>query len=119
MKVFGIGRLVKEADIRRNKDNLAIVNFTLAWNIGDKGYFVRCVALGKTGEAVVNYVRKGDRIYINNGELQEVRFTTESGEEKQYHEILINSFQFIENRTTTPQKETVKEEVEEDTDLPF
>lgn len=120
MKVLGIGRLVKDAELRRNTEGLAIVTFTIAWNVGEKGHFVRCVALGKTGEAIVNYTKKGDRIFINNGELQQVAYTTDQGEEVRFHEILINSFQFVESKEeTTPQKETEKVEEITKEDLPF
>ena len=121
MKVYGIGRLTRDAELSRNVAALAIVTFTLAWNTGkENSHFVRCVALGKTGEAIANYTKKGDRIFINNGELQEVRFTNDKGEEVRYHEVLINSFQFIEPKDDDPQVEAVEKVVEvTDDDLPF
>ncbi|BBW99035.1 single-stranded DNA-binding protein [Geobacillus subterraneus] len=65
-KVFLIGRLVKEADLRYTKNGKAVAVFTIAVNRNkEQTDFIRITAFNKTAENVANYLQKGSLVAID------------------------------------------------------
>lgn len=119
MKVYGIGRLVRDSEQRVTTGGLEVANFTLAWNKGESAYFMRCVALGNTAKAINRYTKKGDRLFIS-GYLQIRNWEKDNGEKVKITEILVNEFEFIEPKDQeTEQAETETAPTENEDDLPF
>jgi single-strand DNA-binding protein len=64
-KVFLIGRLVREADLRYTKNGKAVAVFTIAVNRNkEQTDFIRITAFGKTAENTANYTSKGSLVAV-------------------------------------------------------
>ena len=64
-KVFLIGRMVKEADLRYTKNGKAVAVFTIAVNRNkEQADFIRITAFGKTAENTANYTSKGSLVAV-------------------------------------------------------
>jgi single-strand DNA-binding protein len=72
MNVFlGIGRLVREPEMKELKGGKTITNFSVAISRTfnkDQTDFINCTAWGKTGEYIAKYGKKGSQVSIQ-GEL--------------------------------------------------
>jgi single-strand DNA-binding protein len=65
-KVFLIGRLVKEADLRYTKNGKAVAVFTIAVNRNkEQADFIRITAFNRTAENVANYLQKGSLVAVD------------------------------------------------------
>ena len=68
----GIGRLVRDPEVRFTQSNKQVVSFTIAVNKkfkNDEADFIPVVAWEKTAEFIAKYFRKGQQIAIE-GRLQ-------------------------------------------------
>lgn len=64
-KVFLIGRLTKEAELRYTAQGKAVATFTLAVNRNkEQTDFIRITAFGKTAENTANYTTKGSLVAV-------------------------------------------------------
>ena len=72
-KIILIGRLTKDPDLRfAAGSGTAVTRFTVAVNRQmkrDEADFINCIAFGKTGETIAQYLTKGRQIAIN-GNIQ-------------------------------------------------
>ncbi len=59
--------------------------------------FINCVAFGKTAENINKYFSKGNRIAVS-GRLQIDSYTDNNGNKKSASNIIIDSFEFLENK---------------------
>ena len=95
-KVFLIGRLVRNPDIRFSSNkNLAISRFTLAVDRGfksDSTDFISCVAFGKSADFVGKYLVKGTKIALT-GKIHTSSYA--SGGAKHYNtDVIADSIEF-------------------------
>jgi len=124
----GIGRLTKDADIRNTQTGSTVVNFSIAVGYtyvkdGEKKdipSFFNCIAWGKTGEAIAQYVKKGHRIGIE-GRLQQRTWEDQSGNKRSTVEIIVERFYFLQPKSTSdaPPASEVPPPAESDGDNPF
>lgn len=64
-KVFLIGRLTKEAELKYTAQGKAVATFTLAVNRNkEQTDFIRITAFGKTAENTANYTQKGSLVAV-------------------------------------------------------
>ncbi len=99
MKVYGVGRLVKELDIIYSENGICVAKFTLAENIYNyktkdkEAQFYNLVAFGKLAERLGNLdLRKGEKLHIE-GNLQIKDYINKDGEKRKYTQIVLNSFE--------------------------
>ncbi|MGL4654997.1 MAG: single-stranded DNA-binding protein [Sarcina sp.] len=96
-KVILIGRLTKDPDLRfAAGSGKAVTRFTMAVNRPmkrDEADFINCIAFGKTGETIAQYLTKGRQLAITGnirtGSYEkdgQVRYTTD---------VIVDSFEFI------------------------
>lgn len=64
--------------------------------------WMRCKAFGNMAETISTYFSKGDRIYIE-GELSVNNWESKSGEKHTSVEIIVNSFEFIDGKSSANQ----------------
>ena len=103
-KVILIARLTRDVEIKQTPSGTSVANFSVAsgrkFKSGDdmkeETSFFDCVAWGKTGEIIAQYVKKGDRIGLE-GRLLQRRWETE-GKKGQKVEIVIENFQFLNDK---------------------
>jgi len=102
-----MGNLCAEPDVRYMPDGKAVVSFTLACNERwkDKATgeskehceFIRCACFGKRGEAIGQYVSKGQQLYIEG--KQRTRKYEKSGQDHYATEIVVDDFQFCGSKS--------------------
>jgi single-strand DNA-binding protein len=102
-KVFLLGRLGKDPEIKASAGGMTIASFTLAtsdrqkdaqgaWQ--DKTEWHNLVAFGRTAEIVRDYCKKGKELFVE-GKIQTRSWDDkESGQKKYRTEILVNDISF-------------------------
>lgn len=103
-KIFLLGRLVRDPEVRYTQTGKVVAQFTLAVNrpfTNPEGQreadFINCVIWGKSAEALGNHVTKGQRILVE-GRLQIRDYDAKDGSKRWITEIICNNFEFIENK---------------------
>ncbi len=109
-KVVLIGRLTKDPELKYTQNGSAVSNFSIANNrsytvAGEKKEmtsFFNCIAWGKSGEVIVQYCKKGQRIAIE-GRLQQRSWEDQSGGKRSVVEIVVENFQFLTAKGQAPE----------------
>lgn len=106
-----IGNLGRDPEIRSAQSGTSVANFSLAVDCGygekKTTEWVRCVAFGKTADAVGKYLHKGSRCYVN-GEMR-TRSWEKDGEKKYLTEIIVNTVKFLDRKENSGGGETEPE----------
>ena len=105
-KVFLIGRVGRDPEIKTLSSGATIATFSLAtsekWTDKETGEknekteWHRCTAWRKLAEIISQYVAKGSLIYVE-GKLQ-TRSWEKDGEKRYATEILVNNMQMLDSR---------------------
>ncbi len=106
-KVFLLGNLGKDPEIRTTPNGMTVATFSLATaerakdqtgNWVDKTEWHNLVAFQRTAEIIRDYVKKGSQVYIE-GKLQTRSWDDKiSGEKKYRTEILVNELTLLGGR---------------------
>lgn len=94
-KVILSGRLVKDPELRISSEK-AVVRFTIAVPRQfkkDEADFVNCVAFGKTGETINEYMKKGSGISLV-GNLRLGSYDAQDGTKRYTTDVLVENFEF-------------------------
>jgi single-strand DNA-binding protein len=106
-KVFLLGRLGKDPEMRATQGGMTIASFTLAtsdrqkdaqgtWQ--DKTEWHNLVAFQRTAEIVRDYCKKGSQIFVE-GKIQTRSWDDkESGQKKYRTEILVNELSLLDSK---------------------
>ncbi len=126
-RVFLIGNLTRDPELRYTPGGVAISSFTLAVStpIGkdDAGnqkkdvLYIDVVAFGRQAEVIAEYLKKGRPVFVE-GRLRYRTWEDASGNKRAKHEIILNSFQFLGPRKQEEVMEPVEVPTEEE-DIPF
>ncbi len=103
MNVYGSARLTKDPEIVVSKSKgTHICSGRLIWDQGfndnKKTVIIQYVSFGKTADAMNKFLVKGSKIFLNNAELSQNRWTDNKQVEHWDPEILIWAFEFAEPR---------------------
>ena len=103
-KVFLMGHLTRDPDLRFTPAGLGIATFGLAVNTlmgkDDDGnrkeetLFVDVVAFGKQAETITEYLKKGSPIFLE-GRLRLRSWEDANGVKHSKHEVVLSGFQFL------------------------
>ena len=104
-RIFMIGRLTKDPDLRYTQGGTSVASFSIANNRSytaqnekkEQVSYFNCAAWGKTGEVIAQYGKKGNRIGIE-GRLQQRSWQDQSGQKRNTTEIVVENFQFLESK---------------------
>lgn len=98
MNVFlGVGRLVKDPEIRRTSNGNAITNFTLAISESKENTdFIDCRAFKQNAENLANYKHKGDLIGVS-GKLKKDVWKDQSGATQSRTYVIANYIEYLAN----------------------
>jgi single-strand DNA-binding protein len=105
-KVFLIGNLTRDPELRYIPSGTAVANFGLATNRiyttqdgerKEEVCFVDIVTWAKTAENCANYLTKGSPIFIE-GYLQFRTWETDDGQKRSKHEVVARNVQFLGGR---------------------
>lgn len=101
----GVGRLVREPELRYTANGTAVTNFTLAVNRtfsnqnGEReADFINCQAWRKQAESIANYLRKGSLAGVE-GRIQTRSYEDNDGKRIYVTEVVCDSVQFLESRS--------------------
>jgi len=107
-KVFLLGNVGKDPEIRATAGGMTIASFTLATadrqkdqqgNWADKTEWHNLVAFQRTAEIVRDYVKKGTQLFIE-GKIQTRSWDDkESGQKKYRTEILVNELSLLGSKS--------------------
>ena len=113
-KVFIMGRLTRDPELRRTGSGIAVASFTLAvdrdFSPKDGGEretdFIDCVAWRQTGEFVSKYFTKG-RMAVVIGRLQINSFTDKDGNKRRNAEVVADMVYFGDSKRETAASEAL------------
>lgn len=101
-KVTLMGNLTRDPETRQTPNGQSVTNFALAVNRTWKGQdgqtqeqvsFIDCVAWGKTGEVIAQYMQKGRPILVS-GRLDQ-RSWEQDGQKRSKVEVIVEDFNFV------------------------
>jgi len=123
-KVILAGNLTRDPQLSYTPNQTAVVDFGLAINRKWKSQggeehqetcFVDCVAFGKTGENINQYLDKGDPLFVE-GELKFEQWTAQDGTKRSRHKINVRNFQFL---GSSDKSQSNKKKEDDQQDIPF
>lgn len=103
-KVFLIGRLTRDPELRYTQSGSAVANFGIAVNRGYTGKdgnrkeepcFINLVVWGKRAEICAEYLKKGSMIFVE-GHLNYRQWETSDKEKRSVLEVFVENFQFLD-----------------------
>ena len=99
---IGLGRMVRDPEVRYTQSGKAVAQFTIAINRPYKNTegnydadFINCVAWGKVGELIGNTVHKGQRLIVE-GAIQVRSYEGKDGVKRTVTEINVSNFEYVE-----------------------
>ena len=111
-KVFLIGRLVRDPELRYTGSNIPVATFSLAVNrpfTGQSGEretdFINIVVWRKQAENVKNYLNQGSQVAID-GRIQTRSYDDQSGNKRYITEVVADNVQFLDTKASREQRET-------------
>ncbi len=103
-KVFLVGRLTRDFDLRYGANNMAVARTSLAVDRpftgqgGERGAdFISIVAFGNRAETMKKYLVKGSQIAIS-GRIQTGSYDANDGRKVYTTDVIIDEFQFLDSR---------------------
>ena len=105
-KVFLIGRLTRDPELRYTGSNLPVATFSLAVNrnftnqSGEReADFINIVVWRKQAENVKNYLTQGSQVAID-GRLQTRTYDGEDGKKRYITEVIADNVQFLDTKAS-------------------
>ena len=106
-KVFLIGRLTKDPELRYTGSNKAVCQITVAVNRGfgnqngnTEADFINVVLWDKTAENVAKYMTKG-RLLLVEGRIQTRNYDNNEGKKVYVTEVVAQNVQFLDSRSAS------------------
>ena len=103
-KVFLIGRLTRDPELRYTGNNTAVASFTIAVNrtfTNQQGEreadFINVVVWRKQAENIKNYLTQGSQVAID-GRIQTRTYDGEDGKKRYITEVVADNVQFLDNK---------------------
>lgn len=102
-KVILMGNLTRDVEVRTTPSGQSVANFSLAVTRSWKGQdgqtqdqtsFINCVAWGKVGEIIAQYVQKGAPLLVS-GRLDQRSYEDKDGNKRQAVEVVVEDFNFV------------------------
>ncbi len=106
-KVILMGNLTRDPETRTTPNGQSVTSFTIAVSRSynnasgeriDSTSFIDCVAWGKPGEIIAQYVGKGRPLLVSGRLEQRSWEDKESGQKRSKIEVIVEDFNFIDSR---------------------
>lgn len=96
MSFFGstVGRLTRDSELKAVSDDRAVLCFGLATDRpgkNDDADFYTCELWCRPGDKRVDYLKKGDQVYVR-GRQENEKYTAKDGTEKMAQKIIVDSY---------------------------
>lgn len=143
-KVILMGNLTRDPETRTTPNGQTVTNFSLAVNRTWRGQdgqqqeavsYINCVAWGKPGEIIAQYLQKGRALLVSGRLDQRSWDDKESGQKRSTVEVVVEDFNFVDGgnsgdgesrpapSASSKSRDTVIEEVDDKpidlSDIPF
>lgn len=104
-KVFLIGRLTRDVELRTTTTGKAVAGFALAVDkaTGEGADFFECVAWEKTAELLQQYTGKGSKIHVE-GSLQQREYEAKDGTNRRVVEVVVRDVTFLDSKSDSQAK---------------
>ena len=106
-KVFLIGRLTRDPELRYTGSNTAVASFSLAVNRnftnanGEReADFINIVVWRRQAENVANYLDKGSQVSIE-GRIQTGSYTAQDGSKRYTTDVVADNVQFLDTKRSS------------------
>lgn len=110
-KVFLIGRLTRDPEIRYTSSNVAVTTFSIAVNRtfanqnGEReADFINIVVWRKQAENCKNYLNQGSQVAID-GRIQTRNYEDQNGQKRYVTEVVADNVQFLDTKAAREQRE--------------
>ena len=122
-KIFIMGRLTKDVELRSTANGISVATFTLAV---DRDYqngsekrtdFINCVAWRNSADFVNKYFHKGSMAIVE-GSLQSRQYENKEGNKVTVWEVVADAIRFGESKRETSAPAHL-EELDDEGDIPF
>lgn len=111
-KWAGLGRLVRDPEIRKGKtsksEEMLVARYTLAIDRRGKDAgadFISCVVFGKGAEFAEKYLKKGIKIAVT-GRIQTGDYTNKDGQKVYTTDVIIEEQEFAESKAASGTAQT-------------
>lgn len=110
-KVFLMGNLTRDPELKQTQSQISMCNFGLAVNRTysasdgskkDETCFVECTAFGKTAETISQYLTKGKPVYLE-GRLSFNQWTDDTGKKRNQLKVICEKFEFLPDGQKKPE----------------
>ena len=122
-KFIGVGRLVKDPEIRYSQSGTAVANFNIAISSGYGEHkqtdFIPVVAFKNLAEVIGNNLKKGGQVLVE-GRMQVRSYETQEGQKRRITEVIVQNIEFLgskKSNESTP--ESFGDEVFPEEEIPF
>lgn len=107
-----LGRLTKDAEVRRTQKGTAVAGFTIASDVGFGDYkktlFLDCSLWGKRAESkLVDYLNKGTQVFVS-GNLEPDDWTDRDGNTRKGFKINVAEISLAGGRSESQEKAAVQ-----------
>ncbi len=104
-RVILIGRLTRDAELRRTASGLSVASFTVAVDDPRKNpdgtsntLFMNCTLFGQRADNFVKYTHKGSLVSVE-GRLQQRKYVNKAGVNVTVIETLVDNFDFLDPKS--------------------
>lgn len=103
-KVILMGNLTRDPEVRTTPSGQSVTSFSLAISRSWRGQdgeqhdsvsYINCVAWGKAGEIIAQYVQKGRPLLVSGRLEQRSWDDKESGQKRSTVEVIVEDFNFV------------------------
>ena len=121
-KIFEIGRLTRDPEVRYTASGKAVCTFSIAVDDGygenKKAYFFPVVVWNKAAEACGNSLHKGSKVAVT-GKLTSRQYENNEGKKVTVFEIVADAFGGVEFLDGKKQGGSQSNEIDETEEIPF
>lgn len=105
-KAFIVGNVTRDPEMRATPSGAQVCNFSVAVNRSFKGSdgsqqeqvsYIECVAWGRAGETISQYVKKGSGLLVTGRIEQRSWDDKASGQKRSRTEVIVEDFSFLSN----------------------
>lgn len=102
-KAILMGNLTRDVEVRTTASGQSVANFSLAISRSWRGQdgqqqdqtsFINCVAWGKVGDIIAQYVHKGSPLLVS-GRLDQRSYQDKDGNKRSAVEVVVEDFNFV------------------------
>lgn len=116
-KAILMGNLTRDPETRTTPNGQSVTGFTLAVNrtwrsqegeSKESVSYIDCVAWGKPGEVIAQYLQKGRALLVSGHLEQRSWEDKESGQKRSKVELIVEDFNFVDSRGATASEDQPK-----------